>query len=83
MSYYQGNVVKLTHLGGSKWELVSVYHLDTNRDENILTNLMHKKDTRVVIIPVGLIKNFDPASTKYVVSGFDHASCTEHWEAIQ
>jgi hypothetical protein len=83
MSYYQGDVVKLTHLSGSKWELVSVYYLDTNSDENILTNFMHKGDTRVVIIPAGLVKNFDPASTKYVVSGFDHVSCTEYWEATQ
>lgn len=82
-SFYKGNVVKLTWQGGSRWEVVSVYDLDTNADENIHTNFMHKTDLRTAIIPATAIENFDPVLTKKVSSWFDVATQTEHWEATQ
>lgn len=82
-SFYKGNVVKLTWQGNSRWEVVSVYYLDTNSDENIFTNFMHKSDTRVIVVPINIIKNFDADTTTKVNSSFDVESGIEHWNATQ
>jgi hypothetical protein len=82
MSYYKGNVAKMTWHGDSGWDVVSVYFLDTDCDENIHTNFMHNTETRATIIPVDIIENFDPATTKKVRRTFDKQLGIEHWKAI-
>jgi hypothetical protein len=82
MSFYQGPVVRLTHLGTNQWGVLSVYFLDTNCDENILTNFMHGQDARAVIIPADIIKDFDAENTTHIESVFDAHTCTESWRAL-
>ena len=80
-SFYKGDVVRLVYGGPAQWEVVQVYFLDTNCDDNIHTNFVHKTETRSIIIPVTTIKNFDPVTTKKVKRWFDVATGTEHWES--
>jgi hypothetical protein len=82
MSFYKGNVVKLTWQGDSIWGVVSVYYLDTSCDENIHTNFTHKSDERVFVIPIDAINNFVPGLTKAVTNVFDIDSGTESWKAL-
>jgi hypothetical protein len=80
MSYYKGNVAKIFWQDG--WAVESVYFLDTNCDNNIHTNFIHKEQTRSIIIPTDTIENFDPGTTKKVQRTFDPQSGTEHWKAL-
>ena len=82
MSYYKGNVAKMTWQGEAGWDVVSVYFLDTDCDENIHTNFIHDTETRATIIPVDIIENFDPVTTKKVKRTFDEQLGLEHWKAI-
>lgn len=81
-SFYKGNVAKLTMGQPGEWDVVQVYFLDTNCDDNIHTNFIHKTETRAVIIPVTTIKNFDIKTTQKVKRWFDTVTNTEHWESI-
>jgi hypothetical protein len=82
MSYYKGNVVKLVPGNPTEWIVAQVYFLDTNCDDNIHTNFIHKTETRATVIPATMIKNFDSAITKKVKRWFDPDTGTEHWEAM-
>jgi hypothetical protein len=82
MSFYQGDVVTLRNLRDSIWKVISVHYLDTNCDSNIHTNFMYEKETRVVIIPISSIENFDSTLTKHIESSFDTKLGTEHWKAL-
>jgi hypothetical protein len=81
-SFYKGNVVKLTPGNPTEWNVAQVYFLDTNCDDNIHTNFIHKTETRAAIIPAEIIKNFDPATTQKVKRWFDTETGTEHWESM-
>jgi hypothetical protein len=82
MSYYKGNVVKLTWQGGANWGVVSVYFLDTDCDDNIHTNFIHNDQTRATVIPADIIENFDPDTIKQVERTFDEKLGIEHWKAV-